>query len=161
MADIETYNRGRLPKCVDAFILAVLCGNPILKGAWITLLNSIILRLSQEVDLLLLQITRANAAHRLLSLLTNTVAATVNQVKVDLNLFLGPLQQFSDCLPLKDLNTLLQNNAVGKKFNALKKLEYKVRRMASLASVLTWTKEKKEEQITILQDFIDKINELC
>jgi hypothetical protein len=150
-----------LPKCVDAFILAILCGNPVLKGAWIGLLNAMILRLQQESTLYLAQIARINAASRLLSLASNTVRALIDRTKVDLNLFLGPLQQFSSCLPLADLNKILQSAAVNKTFVSLNKLDYKLRRMVSLSEQLTATKEYLDKQIETLQDFLDRINTIC
>lgn len=150
-----------LPRCVDLFIISILCGNPLLKSAWITLLNSTLLTLSLQVDLLALQITRLNVANRVLSLASNTIKAVIDKTKVDLNLFLGPLQQFSTCVPLLDLNKLLQSSSVNKVASAFKKMDYKLRRFTSLTNILTATKEFKEQQIQTIQDFIDRINEIC
>ncbi len=150
-----------LPKCVDSFILSVLCGNSILKGAWITLLNSLIVRLSAEIDLLLLQITRINAANQILSLIENSLTATLSQVTADLNLFLGPLQTFGSCIGMKDINDLLQQAQKNKTISGFKKVLYKIKRMVNLGNHLSVVKKLKEDQVIFLQDFIDRINELC
>jgi len=150
-----------LPRCVDLFIISILCGNPVLKGAWLTLLNTMIARLQLQSTLLLANIARLNAASHFLNLASNTVRAIIDRTKVDLNLFLGPLQQFSSCLPLKDLNSFLQSNAVNKTFATINKLDYKIRRIVSLKDQLTATKEYIDDKIETLQDFIDRINTIC
>ena len=150
-----------LPRCVDAFIISILCGNPILKGAWITLLNSMIVTLQAQVAILTLQITRLNVAHQFVSLASNTIKAVIDKTKVDLNLFLGPLQQFSSCAPLLDINKLIQSNAVNKTVSSLKKIDYNLRRYTSLTNVLNAQKAYIDEKIAVLQDFLDRINEIC
>ena len=46
--------------CVRAFILAILCGNPILKGALVTTLNAMIVTLDLEITKLTVTLGRLN-----------------------------------------------------------------------------------------------------
>lgn len=147
--------------CVKAFILLLLCGNPILKGAFVTLLNTTIASLSAEVDLLTLQIERLNIINQITSLGINALNGIVNQVKVDLNLLLGPLQQAADCPALSQLSETVQNNAVGRTLSALNKRLYDINRATNLIHVQDAIKQKKEEQIRRLQDMVNAISSLC
>ncbi len=150
-----------VPACVKAFILVILCSNPILKGVWITLLNNAILQLQQEVALITLQIQRLNILNSLSGLIINNIKALVNKVSSDLNLFLGPLQSFSDCVILSDLNTTIQQSAVGQKFYALNKKLHDLQRATNLSNILGAQKEKIDDQIERLQDMLNEINILC
>ncbi len=147
--------------CVEAFILALLCGNPILKGAFVTLLNGTILKLSLEVDLITAQIARLNILNQLLSLGITTAQALFDKVTADLNLFLGPLQQFPDCIDMAQLNETIQSSAVGRTVANFNKKLYELNRVTNLIRVQDAIKQKKEEQIQKLQDIIDSIASLC
>lgn len=147
--------------CVEAFILTILCANPILKGAWVTLLNGLILQLDEEVALLTLEIGRLNILNSLTSLGILTLQAAINKVRADLNLFLGPLQQFSDCTALSDLNSTLQNSAVGKKYAAFNKKLHDLQRASNLQNILSAKKLLVDQKIADLQSMISRINELC
>ena len=150
-----------IPACVQAFILALLCGNPLLRSAWVTLLNSLILQLSEEVDLLTLQIARLNVLNQINSQIINSFEALKSKVSADLNLFLGPLQQFNGCVDLQKISKYIHLNAVGRKAAALKKKLYEFNRVTNLVQVQNAIKQAKEQQITDLQNFVDAITELC
>lgn len=147
--------------CVKAFILFFICGNPILKGAFVTLLNTTIASLSLEVDILTAEIERLNIVNQITSLGITALNAAANQIKVDLNLLIGPLQQASDCLPLAQLNEAVQNNAIGRSFAALNKKLYDLNRATNLVRVQDAIKQKKQEQIRRLQDMVTAIISLC
>ena len=147
--------------CVQAFILALLCGNPILKGAFVTLLNSMIAQLSLEIDLLTLQIARLNILNQILSLGIITAQAVFDKVTADLNLFLGPFQRFPDCIDLSKLNETIQGNAVGRTLANFNKKLYELNRVTNLIRVQNAIKQKKEEQIRKLQEMVDAIASLC
>lgn len=150
-----------LPRCVDAFILAILCGNPVLKAAWITLLNSMLISLQAQIAILTANLVSLNSASQVLSLASNTIRAVIDKTKVDLNLFLGPLQQFSTCVPLLDINKILQKNAVNKVASSLNKLDYRLRRMIGQINVISAFKKEIDEQVIVIQDFLDRITQLC
>jgi hypothetical protein len=147
--------------CVKTFILFFLCGNPILKGAFVTLLNTIIARLSLEIDLLTLQIERLNIVNQITSLGISALNGLINQVKTDLNLLLGPLQQAADCSALARLNETVQDSAVGRNLTAVYKKLYDINRITNLIRVQDAIKQKKEEEIRRLQDMVDAIASLC
>jgi hypothetical protein len=147
--------------CVRAFILTILCGNPILRGAFVTLLNSMILQVSLEIDLLTVQIARLNILNQILSLGITTAQAAFDKVKADLNLFLGPLQQFHGCVDLSTLNETIQNNAVGRAVANFNKKLYELNRVTNLVRVQNAIKQKKEEQVRKLQEMVDAIASLC
>lgn len=147
--------------CVKAFILFFICGNPILKGAFVTLLNTVINSLSLEVDLLTAEIARLNLVNQITSLGISALNGLVNQIKVDLNLLIGPLQQAAECTALADLNETLQNNAIGRTFTAINKKLYDINRVTNLVRVQDAIKQKKQEQIRRLQDMVTAISTLC
>lgn len=147
--------------CVVAFILVILCGNPILKGAWVTLLNGMLLTLSLEIDIITANIVRLNIINSLTSLTLLSIKALINKVAVDLNLFLGPLQQFSDCTEMSDLNSFIQNSGAGKVVNAYYKKLYDLNRTTNLVNIQTAIKKRKEEQLEKVQDFIAAIASYC
>lgn len=147
--------------CVKAFILFFLCGNAILKGTFVTLLTTVIASLSLEVDVLTAEIARLNIVNQITSLGITELNAAANQIKVDLNLFIGPLQQFSDCTPLAQLNETIQNNAIGRSFAALNKKLYDLNRVTNLVRVQDAIKQQKQEQIRRLQDMVTAISNLC
>jgi len=147
--------------CVKAFILFFLCGNQILKGTFVTLVSGVIASLSAEVDILTAQIARLNIVNQITSLGITSINGLVNQIKVDLNLFIGPLQQYADCTPLAQLNETLQNNAVGRSLTSLNKKLYDLNRMTNLVRVQDAIKQKKQEQIRRLQDILTAIENLC
>lgn len=147
--------------CVKAFILVILCANPILKGAWVTLINGAILSLQQQVALLVIEINRLNIINSITGLGINALRALINKVSADLNLFLGPLQAFPDCGLLSDVNSLIQQSAVGKKFSAFNKKLYDFQRATNLSNILSAKKQKLDQKIADLQEMLDQINILC
>ena len=147
--------------CVKAFILSVLCGNPILKGAFVTILNSLLLKISFDIDQITLLIGRLNVHNQILSLGLNTINALTDKVSADLNLFLGPLQQFHDCAPMQAINELLQAPAVGKNIKALQKKISDLNRSTNLINIQNAIKQRKEDEQEKIQDFIDEIFSLC
>lgn len=147
--------------CVDAFILAVLCSNPILKGAFVTTLTGTILTLDQEVALFTAQLGRLNIVNKVLDLEIQAVQAILNKVQADMNLILGPLQAFSECPELARLNETLQNNAVSKKFSAFQKKIYEFNRILNLTVVQDAITQRRQQIRQELLDIIDRINILC
>ena len=147
--------------CIRAFILAVLCGNPILKGTFTTILNSLLLKLSFDIDQINLLIGRLNIHNQILSLGINTLNALKDKVGADLNLLLGPLQQFHGCVDLQKINELLQVDAVGKKFKSFQKKLVDINRVTNLIRIQDALKQSKENARERIQDFIDEIGNLC
>ena len=147
--------------CGKAFILAILCGNPILKGAFVTLLNTVIIRLDQDIALLTAQLLRLNLANMLLNLEIQIVEGLVNRVQSELNLVLGPFQQFGGCESLSKLNEILQNNAVGKTYASFQRKLYEWNRRLNLATRIDALIKQKEKYKTELQDWVSAIGGLC
>ena len=147
--------------CVKAFILALLCGNPILRGTFVTILNSLLLKLSFDIDQINLLIGRLNIHNQILSLGINTLNALKDKVASDMNLLLGPIQQFEGCLPIQKIATFLQENAVAKKAKAFEKKISDINRVTNLVNIQNSLKLEKEAAITSIQDFIDEIANLC
>jgi hypothetical protein len=147
--------------CVISFIKIILCANPILKGAWITLLNSIILQLQEQIAILTFQVNQLNVLNTLTGLGINTAKALINKVSSDLNLFLGPLQSYPDCSVLGDLNTTIQYSSVGQKLRSYNKKIHEFQRATNLSNILSAQKKKLDQRIVTLQDMLNKINQIC
>jgi hypothetical protein len=143
-----------LSSCVTSFILVILCGNPVLKGAFVTLLNSLLLTIDQEITILTAQLGRLNVINRLLNFV-------INKVTSDLNLILGPFQQYANCPDISRLQELIQQNAVNKNFVGLQNKLYELNRATNLANVIDAVIKQKQKHRTDIQDFIDRIADLC
>ncbi len=150
-----------LSPCVDAFILTLLCSNPILKGAFITSLSAVIISIDSEVSLLTSQLGRLNIINKILDLEIQLVQSVLNKVQADLDLILGPLQAFGDCPELARLNETLQNNAVSKVFSSFQKKIYEFNRISNLTIVQDAITKKKQQIRQEALDMIDRINILC
>jgi len=147
--------------CVRAFILAIICGNPILRGTLVTILNSLLVRLSFDIDQIILLIGRLNVHNQILSLGINTLNALKDRVGSDLNLILGPFQQFFDCIDLRSLLDTIKAPAVGKSLKALEKKIKDLNRATNLIRIQDSIKQRKEDELERVQDFIDDIASLC
>jgi hypothetical protein len=97
-----------ISSCVTTFILTVLCGNPILKGVFVTLLNSILIQLEEEIAVLTLEIGRLNVVNQVLQLEIQAEQAIVSKLQADFNLVLGPLQNSATCPELNQLTNTIQ-----------------------------------------------------
>jgi hypothetical protein len=150
-----------LSPCVDSFILTILCGNPILKGSFITLLSSIVLQLDAEVTDLNAQLGRLNVINQVLNFEIQAVQAIIDKVQADFNLILGPLQQFGSCPELAQLSQTLQESAISKKFAGLQEKIYWLNRRANIANVQNSISQHKDETRNNFLAFIDRINTLC
>lgn len=150
-----------LNPCVRSFILVVLCGNPILKGAFVTLLTSTVLSLDQEIGILTLQLGRLNFFNKLLNIELQTVQALISKVSADFNLILEPFKQYPSCPELSNLSDHLQNNAVNKKFVGLQNKLYEINRVTNLANVQDSIIKFKQKRRDDFQEIIDLINTLC
>jgi hypothetical protein len=150
-----------LSSCVTSFILVILCGNPVLKGAFVTLLNSLLLTIDQEITILTAQLGRLNVINRLLNFEIQTVQSVINKVTSDLNLILGPFQQYANCPDISRLQELIQQNAVNKNFVGLQNKLYELNRATNLANVIDAVIKQKQKHRTDIQDFIDRIADLC
>lgn len=147
--------------CVKRFILTVLCGNPIMKGSFITLLTSLVLQIDQEIALLTLQLGRLNFVQQLTNLEIQALQAVFNKIQVDLNLILGPLQSGAACSELNRLNQYIQSNAVSKKAIALQNAIYKLNKAANLTTRQNAIIAQKNKIRDEMLDMIDAINTLC
>jgi hypothetical protein len=147
--------------CVKAFILAILCGNPILKGAFTTVLSSLVLQLDEEIAVLTLEANQLNILNRILNIEIQLVQAAVNKVQADLNLLLAPLSAANNCPTLSKLNTNLQQNAVSKKFVALQNKIAQLNRRTNLTQYLDTVTKKKNKLRQDCLDMIDAITSLC
>lgn len=150
-----------LSACVDSFILTVLCGNPIMKGAFVTVANGIVIQLDQEIESLTVEMNRLNLVNRVLSLEIQAVQAIVNKVQADLNIILGPLQDSGNCPEISRFTEAVQNNAVGKSFSALQKKLYEFNRSANLAVYMDAFIKQKQQVRDQTQEMIDRIAQLC
>lgn len=147
--------------CVKAFILAILCGNPILKGVFTTFLTSLVLQLDQEIAVLTLELGQLNILNRLLNIEIQFVQAAVNKVQADLNLLLGPLSAANNCPTLSKLNTNIQQNAVSKTFVALQNKIYQFNRRTNLTRIQDTIIKKKQKLRNDCLDMISAITDLC
>ena len=147
--------------CVRRFILVVLCGNPIMKGAFVTLLNSLILQLDQEIALLTAQLGRLNVIQLLTNLTIQSLRAVFNKVQADLNLVLGPLNDASACPELLTMNSIIQRSVLSKKVRALQNALYKLNKTANLARAQTAIIAYKNKVRDDLQNMVDEIAALC
>jgi hypothetical protein len=150
-----------LSPCFDAFVLAVLCSNPIMKGAFVTILTGTILTIDQDISIFTAQLGRLNIVNQILNLEIQAVQAILNKVQADLNLILEPLAAFGECPELARLNETLQNNAVSKKLSTFQKKIYEYNRIANLTVVQDAITKKKNALRNDLLDMIDRINILC
>lgn len=147
--------------CVKAFILAILCGNPILKGVFTTFLAGLVLQLDQEIAILTLELGQLNILNRLLNIEIQFVQSALNKVQADLNLLLGPLSAANSCPTLSKLNTNIQQNAVSKKFVALQNKLAQFNRRTNLTQVQNTIIKKKQKLRQDALDMIDAITSLC
>lgn len=150
-----------LSACVDSFIVALLCSNPILKGAFITSLSGIVLQLDQEIAQATTQLERLNIVNKVLNLEIQAAQAILNKVSADLNLILDPLKAFGSCPELARLNETLQNNAVSKTFSAFQKKLYEYNRILNLTRVQDAITKRRQQIRQEALDIIDRINILC
>lgn len=147
--------------CVKAFILAILCGNPILKGAFVTAINGVILDLDVEIALLTAQLARLNIINAITNIAIKALQAQIDKVTADLNLILEPMAAAGSCAGLNNLNEAIQNSAVGKTFNAFQKLLYDFNRRTNLVNLQNAIIQKKQQLRDDLQNFVDNIASLC
>lgn len=147
--------------CIESFILVILCGNPILKGAFSTFLNTLILQLDEEIAVLTLQLGRLNFLNQFLSLELQTVQALVDKVSADFNLILDPLKQFGDCPELAQLSNFIQDNAVNKNIAGLQNKLYELNRVTNLVNLQNAIIKQKDQLRNSLQEFVDRIGTIC
>lgn len=147
--------------CVKSFILTVLCGNPILKGTFVTVINSTIIALDLEITQLLASLGRLNIFNKITSFQINAITAKFDALKADLNLILGPLAQTGSCVTLSKFNEQLQAGLGGKKFRGFQKKLGDFQRSTNLAVAIDALIKQKEKLKNDLQDFVDEIAILC
>ncbi len=150
-----------LGPCVDAFITALLCSNPILKGAFVTTLSGLVIQLDLLVAQSTLQLGRFNILNKVLEFQIQLLQAVIGKVSADLNLILGPLRAFGTCPELARLNEALQNTAVGKVFSSLQKKLYEANRLTNLTIVQDGITKKRQQLRKDALDIIERINILC
>lgn len=147
--------------CVSRFIVTVLCGNPILKGAFITFLNGTVAQLDQEITVLTASLGRLNVVQALTNIEIQAVNAIVNKIRNDANLLLGPLNSFSGCSELQRVSSYLQNNAGSKAVKGFQRKVYELNRAANMANVQSSIIQAKEQLKQDVLDILDEINTLC
>ena len=147
--------------CVRAFILAILCGNPILKGAFVTVANSTIATLDLQIVALTASLARLNFFNQILSFQIAALEAIFSTVRADLNLILEPLNRANSCPPLQKFNQQVQSALGGKKFRAFQKKLYDFNRSTNLANAQSALIQEKDKLKKDLQDMVDEIGTLC
>lgn len=147
--------------CVKRFILIILCGNPIMKGAFITLLSSLVLQIDAEIAILTANLGRLNFIQQLTNLEIQAVQAIYNKIQNDLNLILGPLNAASTCPELVNLNSVIQQNVVSKTVVSLQNSIYKLNKASNLATRQDAIIKQKNKVRDQLLDMISSINTLC
>lgn len=147
--------------CVKAFILAILCGNPILKGTFTTFLTGLVLTLDAEIAVLVLAIAQLNILNRILALQIASVNAALNKNIADLNVLLGPLAAAGSCSTLSKLLIGLESILAGKKSRGLQKLLNELNRRTNLAQVQDTIMKKKQKLRNDCLDIIAAITDLC
>ena len=150
-----------LSACVDSFILSILCGNPILKGAFVSFLNTLVIQIDEEITVTTAQLGRLNLVNKVLSLEIQGVKAILDKAQADLNLVLGPLSQFPNCPELSNLNQSIQNTAVSKTFIGLQNQLYSFNRIANIANLQNSIIQQKEKLKSDVQAVIARIALLC
>jgi hypothetical protein len=147
--------------CVVRFVRTVLCGNPIMKGAFVTTLSSVVLALDAEIAILFVLLQQLNIVKRVIDFAIQSVRATLNQVAASLNIVLGPLQTAAECEELRKLLTQLESSAVGRKVRGMQNLIYKANRISGLAVQTDSIMKYKNKVRDDLLDMISAINTLC
>ena len=148
-------------KCVLAFIQAILCSNPILKGSFTTVLTTMIATLDLEITQLTASLARLNVANTIIEAQLQLLNTGFDALKADLNLILGPLKKNGGCITLNKLNAQLQSGLGGKKFRAFQRKLAQFRRYTNLAIVQDAIIKQKEKLRDDADDFINQINILC
>ena len=149
-----------LARCVLAFIQAILCSNPILKGSFVTVLTTMIATLDLEIATLTATLGRLNVANRILEAQIQIFKTAFDAIKADLNLVLGPLKKNGACATLNLINENLQKGLGGKKFKAFQRKLALIRRFTNLAIVQDAIIKQKEKLRQDAEDFINQINML-
>lgn len=148
-------------QCVKSFILFILCGNPILKGVFVTTLSGLVVTLDAEITQLIAQLGRLNIINQLASIEINTLNASSNKVRAELNLLLGPLADASTCPELAALLQQLQSSSVSKAAVGLQNQIYKANKSLNLAAAQQAIISQKQQLRTFCLDTINEINTLC
>lgn len=150
-----------ISSCLKAFILTVLCGNPIMKGAVVSSLTGILFTLDAEIALATAELGRLNVFNAFLSLEILTIKAILNKVSADLNLILGPFSDSASCPEVAEVIEKLQEGAVNKKISGFINKLYEQQRVLNLAVIQDAIIKKKNAQRDRIVEFINSINTLC
>ena len=151
----------KLSECFKAFIIAILCSNPILKGTYITVLTSTITALQLEITLIQLQLNRLKVFSTFLGLQLQTTQALIDKVGADLNLLFEPFAAANDCVQVRNINELLQRAGINTVFAATQKLLFKVNRVENFILAQEAALTSKQFLADVLQESIDFINDVC
>ena len=150
-----------LSNCVITFILTILCGNPILKGTFVTLLSSIVAQLDEEIAVLTLELGRLNVVNQVLQLEIQAEQAIVNKITADFNLVLGPLNASGTCPELAQLTKTIQNSGAGKFISGLQNKIYEANRTLNLTNIQNSILKQTEQERNQIQEMINQIASLC
>ncbi len=147
--------------CVRAFILAILCGNPILKGALVTTLNAMIATLDLEITKLTATLGRLNIFNKILGAQINLIAGLFDGAKAQLNLILGPLSAAGNCITISNIMKQLQEVLGGKKFRGFQRKLASFTRATNLSTHISNLIEIKKKLKKDAEEFIEAIADLC
>jgi hypothetical protein len=147
--------------CLRQFILHILCGNPILKGTFVTTLSGMILTLDAEITLLTAQVGRLNIINQLANIEIQTLNAITNKLQAQLNLLLGPLADASACPEVAAFLQQLQSSSVSKIAVGVQNQIYKANKSLNLAAAQNALIAQKQKLRTLCLDTINEIANLC
>jgi hypothetical protein len=147
--------------CVRSFILFILCGNPILKGVFVTTLSGLVVTLDAEITVLTAQLGRLNIINQLASIEINTLNAIQHKTQAELNLILGPLSSASTCPQLAALLQDLQSSSVSKAVVGRQNQIYKANKSLNLAAAQQAIISQKQQLRQFCLDMIQEIALLC
>jgi hypothetical protein len=150
-----------LSTCAANFIKYVLCGNPVLKGVFITTLSGLVVTLDAEITVLVAQVGRLNVINQLANIEIQTLNAVTNKLQAELNLLLGPLTDAASCPEIAALLAEFQSSAVSKAAVGLQNQIYKANQSLNLAAAQQAIIAQKQQVRQFCLDMIQGINTLC
>jgi hypothetical protein len=94
---------------VKQFIIAILCGNAVLKSTFKTFLNSQILLADSAIAALGAEIIALDIINSFVVLEIQTVATIQNKIQADLNVVFGPMSGYASCPAITQLLQRAEN----------------------------------------------------
>jgi hypothetical protein len=147
--------------CFYNFVLAVLCGNSVLKSTFKTFLNSQILAADAEIALLGAQLARLDILNEFAMLEINTLAAVQNKIQSDLNVVLGPMQGAATCPVISQFIAQAESGSTLKALAGLQNLIYSYNRRAYVATAISNQVKQLQNFVNTAQQALTLIDQIC